>query len=210
EDMAINAGIVCASNLFASLMAGAAILCTVFSLRTIEYATEAAGAGNQGLAFIYFTELLGQMPGGAFFGPLFFLALFLAGASSLIAMVELAARNVMDMGMTRHSAVAWVVGVMFDAGIASAYSVSSLTNQEHDRGIGLLLGGLCAAIAMMKYGVERARKEIDAVSDIRVGRWWSVCIYGFPVMFVLLFGWWVLQSVRDVPDWWDPFTEFSF
>src|SRR5699024_989360 len=55
EDMAINAGIVCASNLFASLMAGAAILCTVFSLRSIEYATEAASAGNQGLAFIYFT-----------------------------------------------------------------------------------------------------------------------------------------------------------
>lgn len=210
EDMAINAGIVCACNLFASLMAGAAILCTVFALRTGEFAAEAAGAGNQGLAFIYFTELLGQMPGGAFFGPLFFLALFLAGASSLIAMVELAARNVMDMGMTRHRAVMWVVGVTFLAGVPSALSVSFLTNQDNVWGIGLLLGGLCAAIAMMKYGVERARREIDASSDVHVGRWWNVCIYGFPVMFVLLFGWWIQQAVVDVPDWWDPFTEFSF
>lgn len=209
EDMALNAGILCASNLFASLLAGTAVLCTVFSLRGIEFATEAAGAGNQGLAFIYFAELLAEMPGGAFFGPLFFLALFLAGVSSLIAMVELASRNVIDMGLPRHRAVSWVVGVAFVAGIPSAYSVEFLTNQDAVWGIGLLLGGLCAAVAMMKYGVERARQDIDAVSDFRVGRWWSVCIYAFPVMFVVLFGWWIQQAVVGVPDWWDPFQQFS-
>src|SRR5699024_5909118 len=71
EDMALNAGVLCAANLFASLLAGIAVLCTVFALRNVDYATEAAEAGNQGLAFIYFAELLGQMPGGVFFGPLF-------------------------------------------------------------------------------------------------------------------------------------------
>lgn len=210
EDVAINAGIVIAANLFASLLAGAAILSTVFSLRSVEFATEAVGAGNQGLAFIYFTELLGQMPGGVFFGPLFFVALFLAGVSSLIAMVELAARVVMDMGMDRHRAVAWVVGVVFVLGVPSAYSVSFLTNQDNVWGIGLLISGLLAAFAMMKYGVERARQDIDEVSDARVGTWWKVLIYAFPVLFVILFGWWLQQAVVGVEDWWNPIKEFSF
>lgn len=210
EDMALNAGILCSANLLASMMAGVAVLCTVFSLRTVEFAQEAAGAGNQGLAFIYFAELLSQMPGGVIFGPLFFIALFLAGISSLIAMVELAARNVMDMGMTRQRAVPWVVGVTFVAGIPSAYSVSFLTNQDNVWGVGLLLSGLCAAFAMMKFGVKRASQLIDEVSDFRIGRWWSIAIYAFPAMFVVLFGWWIWQSVAGVPDWWNPFMEFSF
>ncbi|HLR94355.1 MAG TPA: sodium-dependent transporter [Jiangellaceae bacterium] len=209
EDMALNAGVLCAANLFASLLAGIAVLCTVFALRNVDYATEAAEAGNQGLAFIYFAELLGQMPGGVFFGPLFFLALFLAGVSSLIAMVELASRNVMDMGVRRERAVPGVVVVAFIAGVPSAYSVSFLTNQDNVWGVGLLLAGLCAAIAMLKYGVPRAAREIDEVSDFRMGRVWSICIYAFPVMFVVLFGWWIVQSVADVPEWWNPFAEFS-
>ena len=210
EDMAINAGILVSANLFASLMAGAAILCTVFALRSEEFAAEAAGAGNQGLAFIYFAELLGQMPGGAIFGPLFFLALFLAGISSLIAMVELGARNVMDMGLKRKNSVSLIVVATLIAGIPSAYSVEFLTNQDNVWGIGLLLAGLCAAIAIMKFGVERARTQINETADVHVGRWWSVCIYGFPLMFVILFGWWMQQSIRDVDEWWNPWSQFSF
>lgn len=208
EDMGLNAFVVCGANLFASLMAGVAVLCSVFALRSAEFASEAASAGNQGLAFIYLTELLAQMPGGAFFAVLFFLALFLAGVSSLIAMTELATRNVMDMGMTRQSAVPWVVGVVFVAGIPSAFSVGFLTNQDTVWGVGLLLGGLCAALAMLKYGVERARREIDEVSDIRVGRWFNACLYAFPVLFAVLFGWWILQAVQETA-WWNPFQEFS-
>lgn len=208
EDMGLNAFVVCGANLFASLMAGVAVLCSVFALRSAEFASEAASAGNQGLAFIYLTELLAQMPGGAFFAVLFFLALFLAGVSSLIAMAELATRNVMDMGMTRQRAVPWVVGVVFVAGIPSAFSVGFLTNQDTVWGVGLLLGGLCAALAMLKYGVERARREIDEVSDIRVGRWFNACLYAFPVLFAVLFGWWILQAVQETA-WWNPFQEFS-
>ncbi|MHA6803820.1 sodium-dependent transporter [Salinifilum ghardaiensis] len=208
EDIGLNAFVVCGSNLIASLMAGIAVLCSVFALRGAEFAAEAAEAGNQGLAFIYFAELLTQMPGGPFFAVLFFLALFLAGISSLIAMMELATRNVVDMGLSRRSAVPWIVGAAFLAGIPSAYSVGFLTNQDNVWGIGLLLGGLCAALAVLKYGVQRARQEIDSVSDIRVGRWWNACLYAFPVMFALLFGWWILQAVGE-PQWWNPFQEFS-
>jgi len=209
EDMATNAGILVSANLLASLFAATAILCTVFSVQSAEYATAAAAEANQDFAFTYFAALFGQMTGGAIFGPLFFLALFLAGISSLIAMVELAGRNIMDMGLSRQKAISIVVVATLIAGIPSAYSVDFLTNQDNVWGIGLLIGGLCVAIAMIKYGVERARKEMDEVSDVKVGKWWSVCIYAFPVMFVVLFGWWMQQALQDVPEPWDPFIPFS-
>ncbi|UYM07272.1 sodium-dependent transporter [Solicola gregarius] len=209
EDMATNAGILVSANLLASLFAATAVLCTLFSVRSAEYATTAAGNANQDFAFTYFAALFGQMTGGAIFGPLFFLALFLAGISSLIAMVELAARNIMDMGLTRQTSVTIVVVATLIAGIPSAYSVDFLTNQDNVWGIGLLISGLCVAVAMMKFGVERARKEMDDVSDVRVGKWWSVCIYAFPLMFVLLFGWWMQQALEDVPEPWNVTSTFS-
>lgn len=212
EDMALNATVLCSGNLLASLMAGTAVISTIFALRSQAFAEEALAAGNEGLAFIYFAALFGEMPGGRwFFAPLFFLALALAGVSSLIAMVELATRNVMDMGLTRHRAVGGVVVVAFFAGIPSALSLEFFSNQDFVWGVALLIGGLLAAVAMMKYGVERARAEIDADSDFRVLAWWSWCIRIFPVLFVLLLGWWFFQAVTVfAPDtWWNPLEPFS-
>jgi NSS family neurotransmitter:Na+ symporter len=193
------------------LFAGTAILCTIFALRSQSFAEEALGAGNQGLAFIYFTRLLVEMPGGVLFGPLFFLALTLAGVSSLIAMVELATRNVIDMGLNRHKAVILVAAVTFIAGIPSALSVEFLSNQDFVWGVGLLIGGMLAAVAMMKYGVERARAEINATSDFHIGKWWSWFIKLFPVMFAVLLGWWIYQAIFVfAPEtWWNPFETFS-
>lgn len=212
EDFALNASTVCAGNLFASLLAGVAVMGTIFALRTQDFAVEAAGSGNEGLAFIFFAELFGEMPGGTwFFAPLFFLALALAGVSSLIAMMELTTRNVEDLGLPRRRAVPWIVLVAFIAGIPSAFSLDFLANQDFVWGVGLLIGGLLAAIAMMKYGVERARAALDADSDFRVGRWWSGLIWIFPVVFVILFGWWIQQTVTEFApdDWYNPFEPFS-
>lgn len=212
EDFALNASTVAAGNLFASLLAAVAVMCTIFALRTQDFAVQAAESGNQGLAFIFFAELFGEMPGGTwFFAPLFFLTLAIAGISSLIAMMELATRNVEDLGLPRRRAVPWIVLVAFIAGIPAAYSVDFLENQDFVWGVGLLIGGLLVAIAMMKYGVERARAELDADSDFRVGRWWSTLIWIFPVVFVILFGWWIQQTITVfAPDaWYNPLEPFS-
>jgi neurotransmitter:Na+ symporter, NSS family len=212
EDFALNASTVCAGNLLASMLAGVAVMGTIFALRSPDFAREAAESGNEGLAFIFFAELFGEMPGGTWlFAPLFFFALALAGISSLIAMMELTTRNVEDLGLPRRRAVPWIVLVAFIAGIPSAYSLEFLGNQDFVWGIGLLIGGLLVAVAMMKYGVARARAQLDADSDFRVGQWWPVLIWVFPVVFVLLFGWWIQQTVTVfAPDeWFDPFEPFS-
>ena len=209
EDTSLNASVVVAGNLFASLLAGIAVIGTVFALRGSDFASEAVASGDQGFAFVYFAELLGQMPGGAFFGPLFFLALFLAGASSLIAMIELGTRNVMDMGVRRQRAVPAIVIVIFICGIPSALSLSFFTNQDNVWGIGLLISGLGVALAMWKFGIHRVSAIIESVADLHFGRAWIFCIRIFPLMFAGLFGWFIVDSVTGTTEWWNPFQEFS-
>ena len=212
SDFALNATTVASGNLLASLLAGVAVMCTIFALRTREFAVEAAESGNEGLAFIFFSELFGEMPGGTwFFAPVFFFTLALAGVSSLIAMMELATRNVEDLGLPRRRAVPLIVVVAFIAGIPSAISLDFFANQDFVWGVGLLIGGLFAAVAMMKYGVERARAELAADSDFPVTWWWSGLIWIFPVVFVVLFGWWIQQTITVFApdDWYNPFEPFS-
>jgi NSS family neurotransmitter:Na+ symporter len=211
EDFALNATAIVAGNHLASLLAGIAVICTVFAVGGVALADEATGAGNEGLTFIYLAALFGDMPGGTyFFAPLFFLVLALAGVSSLIAMVELAARNVVDLGMRRERAVPLIALVAFLVGIPAALNLDYLSNQDNVWGIGLLISMLFVAIAMMKYGLEEVRREMNADSDFSVGAWWTLLIRIFPVMFAILFGWFLYQSVTEPGNaWWDPFDTFS-
>ncbi|MDS1271143.1 sodium-dependent transporter [Lipingzhangella sp. LS1_29] len=209
EDMAGNAAIITVGDLLAGLIAGVTVLCTLFALTTVAQAEEALGA-EEGLAFIYFAGLFGEMPGGVVFAPLFFLAVALAGVSSLIAMVELATRNVMDLGATRQRAVVGVVIVTFIVGIPSAVSMDVFSNQDNVWGFGLLASGALACVAMWKYGIGRARAELDAVSPVRMGAWWAACTAILPVLIAGLFGWWMWTLAMD-PDIqaWNPLEPFS-
>jgi neurotransmitter:Na+ symporter, NSS family len=211
EDVGVNSGIIAFSDVLVGFMAAAIILGTLYAVApTAEFAEEALGAGNVGLTFIYIVDLLATMPGSVVLAPLFFLALALAGVSSLIAMFELATTNLMNFGVRRRAAAVYVGIAAFVFGIPSAVSITFLDNQDWVWGVGLLISGLLVAVAIMKYGVERARTEINATSDLPIGRWWSVCIYLIPVVFVFIFGWWVLQSIQWHPeDWWNPFVTFS-
>jgi neurotransmitter:Na+ symporter, NSS family len=125
-------------------------------------------------------------------------------------MFELGTTNLMNFGVARHRAAVYVGLAAFVFGIPSALSITFLDNQDWVWGVGLLISGLLTAVAIMKYGVEKARAEINETSDVHVGRWWSVCIRLVPVIFLVVFSWWVYQSVVDHPDtWWNPFETFS-
>jgi neurotransmitter:Na+ symporter, NSS family len=211
EDIAVNSGIIAFSDVLVGVIAAAVILGTLFAVApTTDFAEQALASGNVGLTFIYIVELLSTMPGAVILAPLFFLALALAGVSSLIAMFELGTTNLMNFGIQRHRAAIYVGVAAFLFGIPSALSITFLDNQDWVWGVGLLISGLLTALAIMTYGVEKARREINETSDLRVGVWWSVCIRLVPVLFLIIFGWWVYQSVVDHPEtWWNPFETFS-
>jgi len=201
EDTALNAFMLGFGNNTVSLLAGIMVLCTVFSLMP-DAATQIVGAGNEGLTFIWVPQLFNLMPAGRIFMVLFFLALFFAAWTSLISMIELAVRVLMDGGMARGRAITLVSVVGFLLGVPSALDRDFFANQDFVWGVGLMFSGLFFALAVLRYGARRFRTELvnTADSDIRIGVWWEWVIRLVVVEALVLVGWW-FWAVRGENAW---------
>jgi neurotransmitter:Na+ symporter, NSS family len=211
SDTALNAFVIGFGNNAMSLLAGIMVLCTVFSVMP-DAAAEITGAGNEGLTFIWVPQLFDTLPGGQFFLVIFFLALVFAAWSSLIAMIELASRVLVDLGIEKKSAVAIVgVGGLL-LGIPSALSMEVFGNQDFVWGVGLMLSGFFFALAVLKYGVSKWRAEFinTGHSDIHIGAWWDWAIRLVVVQAVVLIGWWLWQVRGEgFAENWTPFATYN-
>lgn len=213
EDIGGNCMIMGFGNNLGALIAGMTVLPAIFALSpSQEFAQQALSAGNQGITFVYLAQLFTEMPLGNIIAAIFFFTMSIAALSSLLPMIEVGVRNVMDLGLERKKATIWVCVVGFLCGIPSAYNLSILDNQDWVWGVGLLVSGLFVSLILMKRGVEELRqKSINiAGADFEIGKWWCWCIRIFPVLFVIITGWWFYQAVTWAPDnWWAPFEPFS-
>ncbi len=211
EDIAVNSFIIGFADVFVGFVAGIAVLSTIFAIApTYEAAVAITGEGNVGITFIAMVNLLADMPGSWAVSSLFFLALSLAGISSLIAMIELITTNLGNFGIDRKKAALYGGIATFLFGIPSALSFNFLDNQDWVWGVGLLISGLLTAVAMMVYGVDKARAQLNEFSDMHVGTWWTLFIRLIPLMFLGIFGWWVWQAIGWYPDtWWHPFELYN-
>ena len=195
EDTALNAFVIGFGNNSMSLLAGIMVLCTVFSVMP-DAASQIVGAGNEGLTFIWIPQLFARIPAGRFFMALFFLALVFAAWTSLVSMIELAARILMDRGVRRGPAIAIVgaAGVLF--GIPSALKIGFFQNQDWVWGAGLAVSGLFFAFAILRYGVTRWRERFinHDHSDVRIGAWWDWAMRLVVVEAVVVLGWWLWDA----------------
>jgi NSS family neurotransmitter:Na+ symporter len=211
EDTALNAFVVGFGNNSMSLLAGIMVLCTVFSTMP-EAQAEIVGAGNEGLTFIWVPQLFAQIPGGRFFQALFFLALVFAAWTSLIAMIELASRVLMDLGVQRGRAITIVgaAGLLF--GIPSALKIEVFQNQDWVWGVALMVSGFFFAFAVLRFGVTKWRETYinQEGSDLRIGAWWDWAIRLVAVEAVVLAAWW-LWSARgeDFRATWTLFSPYN-
>ena len=214
EDVVINAVAIGVGNNVASLLAGMAVLPTAFAVLSVGDALDVMASGNLGLTFIWIPQLFAQVPGGGFVLPLFFVALSCAALSSLIAMIELATRVLMDGGVARAVAVRLVAVAAVVCGIPSAVSLAVFENQDWVWGLGLMISGLFVAVAVIRYGPARFRQELIELepSHVRLGRLYDWTItYLIPVQFAVMFGWWMYQAVvvYDPEAWWNPIRMYS-
>jgi len=200
-------------NNVASLLAALAIIPAVFALAPLAGEDPAAlvqetGPANTGLTFIWVPVLLQRMPGGSALGALFFLALAFAALSSMIAMVELGVRTLVDLGHPRGRATAITFLAGFLLGLPSAVDLPFVPghsgtaffgNQDWVWAVGLFVSGGIIALSVVAHGV---------------GRFWDRCILGpeegahgawhglarravqvlLPLQFVGLLGWWFVQA----------------
>jgi NSS family neurotransmitter:Na+ symporter len=213
DDVVLNSTTIGFGDNSASLLAGLAVVPAVFAILSLEDAHTALSAGNEGLMFIWIPQLFARMPGGLIMMPLFFLALACAALSSLIAMIELATRILMDGGMPRRRAVHVVTAGVIVLGLPSAMSLSVLQNQDWVWGVGLMISGLFISLLVTMYGTQ---KFIDQYVNITPGgvKAGKVLIfllkYLIPVEFAIMFAWWMYQAaVGDPAAWWDPLNRYS-
>jgi len=211
EDTALNAFVIGFGNNAMSLLAGIMVLCTVFSVMP-EAAGEIVGAGNEGLTFIWVPQLFAQIPAGRVFQAFFFLALVFAAWTSLVAMIELSSRILMDLGLPRQRAIMIVgsAGALF--GIPSALKLEFFQNQDWVWGVALMFCGFFFAFAVLRYGVTRWRETFinQPGSDIHIGAWWDWAIRLVALEAIVLAGWW-LWSARtdDLRETWTLFSPYN-
>jgi NSS family neurotransmitter:Na+ symporter len=147
------------------------------------------------------------MPGGGVFMTLFFLGLSFAALTSLISMIELATRVLIDAGFQRRQALLTIGGAALILGLPSARSLDFFHNQDWVWGVGLMLSGLFFAVAARRFGLEKLRTEVinGEGADIQVGRWWTFLIaVVVPIEAVVLMVWWLWQARTWDPNWLDP------
>ncbi len=212
EDVTLNAFITGFGNNSASLLAALAIIPAIFSLTpSIDAATKALQAGNQGLSFIVIPQLFEQLPAARLLVSLFFLALFFAAISSIIAMLELATRMFMDFGMRRKHALPLVTALTAVAGIPSALSLDFFNNQDWVWGLGLIISGAFFTFAVIKQGATKFREKflLTKYNNIQVGNWFDwVMKFLIPIEALVLLVWWFYRS-WDAELWWSPFSIYS-
>lgn len=212
EDVALNSALIGFGNNSISLLAGIIIFSTVFAILGSEATTilTQSGPASTGLTFIWMPQLFKQMPMGNLLAILFFLGLSFAAFSSLISMIELSVRILMDLGVKRKMAILFIAGVGFLAGIPSAIHLGFFANQDWVWGVGLMISGAFIAFAVIKFGTERFRSELinHSYSDIHIGKWWEYTIkYIIPIEVIILLVWWLYSSTVWYPDtWWQPFN----
>jgi NSS family neurotransmitter:Na+ symporter len=143
---------------------------------------------------------------------LFFLALTFAAVTSMISMIELAARNLMDAGLSRKKAVGAVGGAVAVFGLPSALSLEFFANQDWVWGVGLMLSGFFFALVARRFGIEKLRTEDlnGEGSDMHVGKVWNFILgVVVPVEAVILMIWWLWSAAKGNPDWLEVFNSYS-
>ncbi len=214
-----NAFITGIGNNMVSLLAATMIFATVFSLLGAQMSQaevlgvmQDSGPASTGLTFIWMPQLFGQMAAGKLFAILFFLALSFAAISSLLSMIELATRVLVDAGLERLKAVAIVGGVGFLLGVPSALSADILGNQDFVWGVGLMISGAFVSFAVIRFGVAKFRTtHVNTPGDWRPGKVWDVMIaIAVPLQAVVLLIWWMWQAATAYStNWWDPLEPYS-
>jgi NSS family neurotransmitter:Na+ symporter len=180
EDTALNAFLTGLGDSSASLIAGIAVICTVFGLAaSVPEANNIVASSGTGITFIHLTRLFTTMPGGTAIASVFFLAMTFAALTSLIAGFEAATRNFMDHGWDRAKSIRFVALATFLGGLPSAAIFAWVSGggagapelavpafldmQDHVWGLGLILSGFFVAVAVWKYGETR----------LSVNSWWN-------------------------------------
>jgi neurotransmitter:Na+ symporter, NSS family len=221
SDLTNNAFIAGFANSSFELLAGIGVFAALGFLAASQgVGVDEVVAGGVGLAFVVFPTILSELPAlNEVFGILFFGSLVAAGLSSLISITEASVSAVVDkFGLARRRAVLLVGGgtALVSTAYATGLGITLLDVVDNFiNAFGVAAVGLAEVIVVgwVLRRLGELRAHADLVSDIPLGRWWTVALLavtpvllgavtidnlrqelatpyeGLPAGFLLTFGW---------------------
>ncbi len=192
-----NAVLTASGDLAAGLLAGLVIFPAVFALGLEP-------ASGPGLLFATLPEVFGQIPAGALFGTLFFLALFGAAYLSDVAALEVLVAGVTDNTAMERPRAVWVT-----AAVAFGFAIPPMTNMrvftpwDLTFGSGFQTLGALVSVIAVGWVIDRAavmKQLVAGEGDDARPPWWLYYWLKFVIPGAILSvgTWWLLTEVLDV------------
>lgn len=185
SDITNNAFIVGFGNSSFELLAGIGVFAALGFMASVSgVSVNEVVAGGIGLAFVVFPQIINEFPfWNEFFGFLFFASLVLAGLTSLISILETYIAALSDkFGMSRTRAVllgggvATIVSLIYatQGGLFILDTVDYFISQ-----FGIAVTGLLEVILIAWFfrKLTQLQNHANAISDIRIGLWWKLCLW---------------------------------
>lgn len=148
-----------------------------------------------GLAFVAYPKAISMMPGGNFFGAIFFLSLVIAGISSSISIIEAFTSAIVDkFGTSRKAVVSVTCAVGFLGSIIFTTKSGLIWLDIVDHFLthyGLMVVGIAECVLVgWFFKTDVLRKHINKISSIKLGIWWDFLIKFFVplVLGIILVG----------------------
>ncbi|MGF1741680.1 sodium-dependent transporter [Vibrio profundum] len=182
SDISNNAFITVLINCGFSILAGIMIF-SVLGYMAHEQGkalTDVVSSGV-GLAFVTLPAAINLLPAPYILGPLFFLALVVAGLSSHISIIEAVTCSIMDkLKWSRKKAANIVVGLGFLISMAFATNGGILLLDLVDHfvnNVGILTSCLIEIILMAWLcKIADVRDYANKISDFHIGSWFDICL----------------------------------
>ncbi len=209
SDVSNNAFITSFANCATSFLAGFSVFSVLgyFAVAANLPVSDVLKSGP-GLAFQAYPAALAKLGEMAswmapLFSVVFFVALLTLGIDSAFSIVEAFASGIEDKfkwSKIKTAAVLCVVGAVGSAWFATKAGLYwlDITDMWISESYGLVVIGLLECIMLGWFTkLSSFRDEINSVSEVRVGRWWDICIKILtPVALVLILVLMTIDKVR--------------
>jgi NSS family neurotransmitter:Na+ symporter len=202
SDINNNAFITGFANSGFELLAGIGVFAALgFMANQQGVAVDEVVSSGIGLAFVVFPSIINEFPGmNGLFGALFFLSLVFAGMTSLISIVE-----TFVAGIQEKLNVSRTKSVLTGGLVATAISLLYATNgglylldvvDYFINNFGIVTAGLVEVVLVAWFfkGLGGLQSHANAISDLRTGAWWKVCI---GVVTPLVLGYMMFDNIRQ-------------
>jgi len=144
---------------------------------------EIEGISGPILSFVTFPAIVSQMPGGPFFGALFFGSLAMAGFTSLLSILQVVSAGFQEkfgwsprQASVRLGVVSAIVSVLLFSTTTGLIALDTADQWANNVGI---VGSAVLMTVLVLWVLRRGpelRYHLNAVSTFRLGAWWQVLV----------------------------------